>query len=133
MQMGITPVCTIWKEYFIMPRLTQARRKYCRHRQSDRGRVRVDGRGILLPGKFNSKTNACDRVVGAWLRKGRSFPPDPAQPITVAEVMPACIRHAGTRCVKAGKSTSEHGLILAALSHLPPLCGKTAVRRVRAT
>ena len=42
--------------------------------------------------------------------------------------MAAYIKHAKTRYVKAGKDTSEYGLIISDLSHPRPLCGKTAAR-----
>src|SRR5687767_6147769 len=59
-----------------MPRPRSDTPAYCLHKRSNRGYVTLDGRQCWLPGLFNSdeSRSAYDRLVGEWLRNGRSLP-----------------------------------------------------------
>ena len=52
-------------------------------------------------------------------------PPEPDQPVTVAEVMAAYIKYAKTDYSKGGRATVEYHQTVSALSHLRRLYGNT--------
>ena len=114
-----------------MPRLTRTTPKYRRHKASGQAVVTIEGRDHYLgPWRTKASTVEYDRLIGEWLARGR---PDTAQgaidEITIKELIAAYWTFAKTHYRKAGKPTSELGLISLTMRPLARLYGVSTANR----
>jgi integrase len=111
-----------------MPRPKSPVPGYCHHRQSGRAYITIDGRQIMLPGRYDSAESraAYDRLVADYLRNGRSLPtPLPTGP-TVSMIALAFWKFAKTHYVAGdGTPTREADNFRPALAALRRLYGPT--------
>jgi hypothetical protein len=98
--------------------------RYVKHKASGQAVVYQDGRTVYL-GKYGSAASkeTYKRLVAEWTLTGGLQ--DSRQEITVAEIMAAYVAHAKRYYRKAGKVTSEYGLIVDACRVIKPLYGRS--------
>lgn len=114
-----------------MPKISSKSKfpSYRHHKARGLAVVTLNGRDIYL-GPYGTETSkiAYDRVIAEWLANGRQLPTarEEEQPdVTVAELIAAYWRHAGSYYTKDGTPTSEQSLIKLAMRPLRRLYGTT--------
>jgi integrase len=102
-----------------MPRLSQARPKYRKHKASGQAVVTLNGRDHYL-GPYGSRASRTlyDRLTSEWILNGRSLQPLGAASISVVELCARFLEHARGYYVKDGRPTGAIAGFKAVIKYL---------------